>query len=408
MFELNIEEIISRAERSAKTFLAGLPAEVFIGENPLSSSLVFPGTADKTKKRFSTLQYKHDRRAVQRAEKLYDAWLSFYRGDIGTAKELAYHIFENIGANETKLTQDGLKTKPAYAQKLGAAYLICCLSRYRISGSGHHTDAAVAYMNALKESGLHIAQAAEIDLAMHEMSIGIMSDIPAWIREGEFGVVRVGDRLVFSEDGVYPENIYAAVLSAVQYKNYHGDYKRSLTLIDTAEKVYGMGHVVIGDIYFALYRALNCKALGFPDESYAALKRAVKLAQKDGLWQIISQFSSSFDEELSRILKDTDMEGYERCRMLSEGFIERIKLFHEEEKDKRGYRKLSPQELEVIRLAAAGRKNKEIAEELHIEVVTVKYHRQNARNKLGISAQADTSEIKEALERYEVSASWIS
>ncbi|MBR0091261.1 MAG: helix-turn-helix transcriptional regulator [Lachnospiraceae bacterium] len=218
----------------------------------------------------------------------------------------------------------------------------------------------------------------------------------------------MGDSLLFGDDGVYPENIYAAVLSAVQYKNYHGDYMKSLALIDTAEKVYGMGHVIIGDIYFALYRALNCKALGFPDETDASLKRAIQLAQKDGLWQIISQFSSSFDEELSRILKDTDMEGYERCRMLSDGLIDRIKKSHEEEKEKRGYRKLSSQELEVIRLVAVGRKNKEIAEELHIEVVTVKYHRQNARNKLGISAQADTSEIKEALERYEVSASWIS
>lgn len=406
MIKLDIAKLISKAERSAKAFLAGLPVTLFLGENPLASSLIFPGTADKTKKRLAGMVYQKDPGAVHRAEKLYDAWISFYRGETDRAHLLAVQIFEDIGKIETKMPPlEHTDEMPAYAQKLGAAYLICSLARYGMPG--HHTDAAVTYMKALKESGLHIAQAAEIDLAMYEMSIGIMSDIPAWIREGEFGVGRMGDSLLFGDDGVYPENIYAAVLSAVQYKNYHGDYMKSLALIDTAEKVYGMGHVIIGDIYFALYRALNCKALGFPDETDASLKRAIQLAQKDGLWQIISQFYFSFDERLPRIMQETDPDGYARCKMLSDGLIDRIKKSHEEEKEKRGYRKLSSQELEVIRLAAAGRKNKEIAKELHIEVVTVKYHRQNARNKLGISAQADTSEIKEALERYEVSASWI-
>jgi DNA-binding NarL/FixJ family response regulator len=46
-------------------------------------------------------------------------------------------------------------------------------------------------------------------------------------------------------------------------------------------------------------------------------------------------------------------------------------------------KRLSPREIQVVRLAACGMLNKEIGEELHISIRTVHAHIENARIKLG-------------------------
>lgn len=51
-------------------------------------------------------------------------------------------------------------------------------------------------------------------------------------------------------------------------------------------------------------------------------------------------------------------------------------------------RKLSPRETEVLRLAAEGYKNREIAEQLGIRVKTVETHRANINNKLAFRSVA--------------------
>ena len=407
MFEINLAELVPKALRDAKALLAGFPVNVFLGENPVSSTLIIPGYADKTRGRLSAMKYPGDTRALRRAQTLYDAWLSFYRGDIEHAKETAVRLFEDIGDHETKIPEKReVKETPAYLQKLGAAYLICCLARYGIPR--FRTDAATAYMRDLKESSLHCAQAAAIDLVMHEMSIGIMSDIPGWIKDGEFGVGRVGDKLLFSEDGVYPENIYAAVLAAVQYRNYHGEYMKSLALIDTAEKVYGMRSVIIGDFYFALYRALNLDALGFPDEADTCLRRAVQLVKKDALWLLIAEFIDAFHGRLQSVIEEEAPEGAERCADISSGFFDRIRRSHDDEKSRRGYKKLTDQEILVIQMLSEGRRGTDVANELCIEPRTVKYHKTHATEKLGIPTDASPRELKTALEHYITSAVWMS
>jgi DNA-binding NarL/FixJ family response regulator len=50
---------------------------------------------------------------------------------------------------------------------------------------------------------------------------------------------------------------------------------------------------------------------------------------------------------------------------------------------------LTPRELEVLRLLAAGTKNRESAEMLHVSVKTIEAHRTNIRRKLGIGSVAD-------------------
>ena len=274
------------------------------------------------------------------------------------------------------------------------------MPRYRI-------DEAATFMKELAASELRIAQAASINLAMHEMSLGVMSDVPLWVRAADFGVARAGNSLLFNEGGVYPENLYAAVTAAAQYANYRGNYLESLNIVDAAEQVLGVRGYLIGDAYFALYRALNCEALGFPDEADAYLQRALHLVQPDGFWQIVSQFDSAFEGRLVRMAENLDARGGLRCKELAEGFIDRVQASHEEEKELRGHQKLTSQELAVMQLLAQGKKGTEVAEELFIEPVTVKFHKKNAVCKLGIHATANIAEIQAALERYEISAAWL-
>ncbi len=435
MIEVDLRELMPKAVRGAQMRLVHLPVPLYLGENPVSSTLLAPGTANATQKKLARMKNSQDVRAIRRAKVLYDAWLSFYRGNIAAAQEEAIHLFEDIAENETVLSAkrgpvdkpsagspavpveapsameaaasfDDPPEAPALFQKLGAAYLICCLARYGMKR--YYIDSAVAYMRRLKEGPSRSAQAASIDLAMYEMSIGIMSDVPAWVKEADFGVGRVGSKLLFGEGSVHPDNLYAAVLAAVQYKNYQGEYLKSLMLVDVAEKVLGMQSVVVGDAYFALYRALNQEALGYSDEADAELQRAVELVRRDGLWQIMGEFSGGFGGRLLSIVEEADGEGAAICRRISEGFFERVIQSHEDEKGRRGHKVLTAQELAVMRLVAAGLKNAEIAEELHIGAETVKFHKRNASQKLGTRPRATTAEIKEALDRNQISAEWVS
>ena len=58
---------------------------------------------------------------------------------------------------------------------------------------------------------------------------------------------------------------------------------------------------------------------------------------------------------------------------------------------------LSPQELRVLRLLAAGRSNTAIAQELVISTNTVKTHVKNIYRKLGISSREEACEVAQEL-----------
>ncbi len=52
---------------------------------------------------------------------------------------------------------------------------------------------------------------------------------------------------------------------------------------------------------------------------------------------------------------------------------------------------LTPRELEVLRLLAAGRTNRQISKELTISLSTVKTHVEHLMDKLGVSARAQAA-----------------
>jgi DNA-binding CsgD family transcriptional regulator len=56
---------------------------------------------------------------------------------------------------------------------------------------------------------------------------------------------------------------------------------------------------------------------------------------------------------------------------------------------------LTPSELRVVRLAAAGRTNREIAHELYVTLKTVEGHLARAYNKLGIEGRGELPRVLE-------------
>ncbi|MCP9952682.1 helix-turn-helix transcriptional regulator [Actinomadura madurae] len=54
---------------------------------------------------------------------------------------------------------------------------------------------------------------------------------------------------------------------------------------------------------------------------------------------------------------------------------------------------MTPQELQVVRLAAAGRTNKEIAAQLFLSPRTVGHHLYKAYPKLGVTGRAELADL---------------
>lgn len=65
---------------------------------------------------------------------------------------------------------------------------------------------------------------------------------------------------------------------------------------------------------------------------------------------------------------------------------------HDDDRQRR-LEQLTPREAEVVRLVLAGMLNKEIAEKLHLALVTVKVHRGSAMRKLGARSAAELARL---------------
>lgn len=81
---------------------------------------------------------------------------------------------------------------------------------------------------------------------------------------------------------------------------------------------------------------------------------------------------------------------------LSKWFLERIQ--HSRNGPRRNLLgKLSPRELEVMRLVAQGKSSKEVAQELRLEVETVRSYRKNLMRKLGVNKVASLTRLAMSL-----------
>ncbi len=68
----------------------------------------------------------------------------------------------------------------------------------------------------------------------------------------------------------------------------------------------------------------------------------------------------------------------------------------EEQKHRQRFAQLSPRELEVLKHVVRGQLNKQIADDLGINIRTVKLHRTNLTRKLGVQSVAELTRLAEA------------
>ena len=369
----------------------------FFGHNPLLMSLSMPGTADETGKRLLAMR-TGDTKAMRRAQILYRAWLSFYRGKYAKAEEGAVYLFQNIEDGEIALEmEEQTDSSHAGSQKLGASFLICCLAQHGLKQRLIHE--AVLFLGRMKSHHTRLSQAAEILLALYEMSVGVLSGVPAWIRTGDFGVTRVEDHLVFGENSVHPENLYTAVCAAVEYAIHTKDFHSSLALINTAEKVYGLKGSLIGDVHLAVYRAVNYEAIGFMEAAQSCLEKIQEMIEPDALWQMIS-VTCALLERLFSTSEAPKSASSSTCADLTRGVIARFGDIRKKNKEQMECEHLTYHELEVVRLVAKRYNTAKIAKALRTEPTIVRHHKKTAFMKLGVESEAEVAEV---LQKYEVS-----
>lgn len=127
--------------------------------------------------------------------------------------------------------------------------------------------------------------------------------------------------------------------------------------------------------------------------------RVVILSSQEKKWDIIKSLQlnvfayltkESTKEEILRGLRSTAKGEKYFCSYVLNVLMEQNNA-DEEPKDLKQIQHLTERELEITKLVAAGKKNKEIAEELSISPHTIHTHRKNILKKLGVSSALELS-----------------
>jgi LuxR family maltose regulon positive regulatory protein len=117
-----------------------------------------------------------------------------------------------------------------------------------------------------------------------------------------------------------------------------------------------------------------------PDQALHALERALSLAEPEGYVRIFVDEGAPMAELLSQAAERGIAPNYVR-ELLSAFDVPEPKKPH---RTQPLVEPLSDREIEVLRLAAAGLSNREIAEQLYISINTVKAHTKSVYRKLDV------------------------
>jgi LuxR family maltose regulon positive regulatory protein len=131
-------------------------------------------------------------------------------------------------------------------------------------------------------------------------------------------------------------------------------------------------------------RAVVYYAQGELEQAFATLEQALELAEPEGYVRVFVDQGAPMSRLLRRMLARSSRPNY--VRRLLEALGEPVKI--EPRIASKLIDRLSPRELEVLRLIVDGATNKEIADELVLTVNTVKRHISNIFGKLEVSNRA--------------------
>lgn len=366
-------------------------------ENPLSGSMFLWDSVKEARREYSRVAEALKSESARRGLQLFDAYHAFYQGELQEAEKLAWQVFKDVS--------DKKEDDVWQLQHLGAAYLIEQMARHGMDYKKRkEADSCIARLANDYSASPLCREAAQIYRAMSCMALAMLSEVPVWIRNKEFGVCRVNQKLYYGEESLDSHNLPAAILASIQYFSYVGKPVQALNTIEEFEQLYKIPHNRIFDTYLAVYRAWNYQQLQLEKEEKQTLLKAAELASRDGLWLILAEFEIGFGEILIEAAAEYSAEGADRIRYMSNGFLERTQSLHRVMEAQNHYKPLTNREREIMYLIADGLSDKEIAERIHLAKGTVKYHTRNAYEKLGVDKNV---KIKDALEIRDVRAIWL-
>lgn len=327
------------------------------------------------------------------ATQCYLLQMAYYQGELQTAQELANEAFD-IGKK--------------YKQELVCLCAAEFLARIAIHIQDEElwnfgTDYIEKVKEGMEDASPVCKKHAQLIVYTLDLAVGLLQTVPEWLKMGDFGAVSTEWGFEMVEERI-PAGCFAmALLVQIEYLTYSEQPVRALAAADMMEKVYRIKSVVV-EAYVALLRAGCYGMIHDVERMRGQLFKAIKLIAPDGLWLIVAEFVPSFGEELYRAARKVSESAVDHIREIGEDFWEKLEPIRETA-IKDAPEVLSVREEEVAALLMQGKKNTEIAEELHISVRTVRTHLENIYRKRGINRR---TQLPESLKKDTVRiAGWV-
>lgn len=352
---------------------------------PLFLFLQVPGTADEVGEKLVQMMDLYDELigGMSRCDHLYYAQLYFYRGKFDKVE--SYLLKAEGSAKKCKNLMD-----------------LICVAEYRCRLAIHLNDPRMWTRGVSFISGLQnhenrtIREVATCMKCKIYMSVGMMSGIPKWILDGQFGAISDEGTYRLVEDRVTHMAFPIVWLTYTEYLLSSGDFYRVLNSADIATHLYGLNRMMLYDCYLHLYRASAWVAIGDEERASKYLKTVIDIVKPDGLWCFGADFFPNLRGVLFPALKALGDRASVNYLKFTEEYTMKVNMVRDRIAHSVFKEPLTEKEQAVGRLAALGYKNDCIAEELYISPNTVKFHLANVYKKLGIKNRVG---LKEAMER---------
>lgn len=365
--------------------------------NPVAIVNVKAGRASENAVLVDALEELHTRftGGGQGAATLYRGLLSYYQEELESAKTL-------------------LQQARQQAQRHGQTMTAICAAHNLAELSKHTQDmpcwsAAKRYIHDAATAAVPMGRArheqAEVCETVLSISMGVLSDIPKWIKEGDFGAVPVQGGYRIIGDKICPSVLPNAMLTYIQYLLYSGQPDRALVSAGVLSELYGQRNIIT-DAYLDMLRAGCYRLMNWHEQADAAAREAVLRIAKDGLWLIAAEFLPAHGDAILSATKTCDGDAYQKVMKLGEAFWDKLAALRNQEKQPQ-LGALSRRELTAARLAAQALSNAQIASQMGVTESTVKYHLFNAFGKLGVERRGQLAQALSRLAAQDSVAIWI-
>lgn len=334
----------------------------------LSNIYNTPGTADRV-----ALQMPE----YPKASELFRAQIAFFRGDSKTSVALAEELLQSFCGHDLQIGCGIILAKNAV-----------------FSGDLELWERARQIIQTAACHNTRDRYAVDFWIGAVESEIRETGTFPLWFARGRFDVLP-GDS--FPGARLY----YLRYLFLVGHEFAMGhrgqsDAQSKMSLFPcVAEPLIAQNHkegALVSEIYTRLICAASYHDIGEDASAIHHLDIAISLALPDKLYMPLAEYRRQLDFLLDERVNMVDPEAARQVKRLNKTFITGWTQLHNTVRGRVVTSELTAREREVVKHAAFGLSNKDIAERLHISVNTVKQSLRTAMDKTGAIRRSELSE----------------